>query len=87
MIDCKSVSVIRSVLKYSVSFWKVFTNFISGDTTNVPEVLPSADISYTRSALRRDNLDDYYIKPYMRFCAYERPYPLCACDSYPTLNT
>jgi len=87
MIDCKSVPVIRSVLKYSVSFWKVFTNLISGDTTNVPEVLPSVDISYSRSAVRRDNLGDYYIKTYMRFCACERSYPLCACDSYPTLNT
>ena len=27
MIDFKSVSVTRSVLKHSVSFWKVFTNF------------------------------------------------------------
>jgi hypothetical protein len=87
MIDCKSVPVIRSVLKYSASFWKVLTNLISGDTTNVPEVLPSADISYSRSAVRRDNLDDYYTKTYMRFCAYERSYPLCARDSYPTLNT
>jgi len=74
MIDCKSVHVIRCVLKYSVSFWKLFTNLTSGDTTNVPEVLPSADISYTRSALRRDNPNDFYIKTYTRFCAYERSY-------------
>jgi hypothetical protein len=74
MIECKSVPVIRSVLKYSVILRKVFTNSTSGDTTNVPEVLPSADISYTRSALRRDNLDDFYIKTYMRFCADERLY-------------
>jgi hypothetical protein len=80
MMECKSVPVIKSVLKYSVSFWKVLTNLTSGDTTNVPEVLPSADIPYTRSALRPDNLDDFYIKKYvyMRFCAYERSYPFSA---------
>ena len=79
MMDSKSVPVIRSVLKYSVrSFWKVFTNLTYGDTTNVPEVLPSADISYTRSPIRPDNLDDFYIKTYTRFCAYERLYPFSA---------
>ena len=45
---------------------------------NAPEVLLSADISHTPSALRRDNLDNFYIKTYTRFCAYERSYPFSA---------
>jgi len=41
----------------------------------MPEVLLFADISHSHPALKRDNLDDCYLKMYTRFCAYERSYP------------